>query len=109
MDAALLVKSTTTTSFLPSCERFRRDSVCTALRSTTALSRNMPASKGWSKPVWNLFATIIRRQSSPSNRSSINSPSFDADFPEGGKQEAEPQTTWHLKEGIGRFETTENS
>ena len=43
---ALFVKSTTTTSLLPWWHRFRRETVCTALRSTTGLSRNMPASNG---------------------------------------------------------------
>ena len=43
------------------CVRFRRDSVCTAVMPESFLSTYIAHSSGWSKPVWNLFATIMTR------------------------------------------------
>ena len=42
---------------LPGWARFSRESVCTAWMPASRLSTYMPQSSGWSKPVWNLFAT----------------------------------------------------
>ena len=41
--------------------RFRRESVCTQATPLSFLSTYMASSFGWSKPVWNLLATIRKR------------------------------------------------
>ena len=41
----------------------RRDSVCTAFTPPSFLSTYIVCSSGWSKPVWNLLATIRKRYS----------------------------------------------
>ena len=51
--------------------RFRRDSVCTQATPLSFLSTYMATSLGWSKPVWNLLATIRKRYSSASKRSAV--------------------------------------
>ena len=43
--------------------RLSRDSVCTALTPPSFLSTYIVCSSGWSKPVWNLLATIRKRYS----------------------------------------------
>ncbi len=40
-----------------------RDSVCTALTPPSFLSTYIVCRSGWSKPVWNLLATIRKRYS----------------------------------------------
>ena len=43
--------------------RLRRESVCTAFTPPSFLSTYIVCSSGWSKPVWNLLATIRNRYS----------------------------------------------
>ena len=47
--------------------RFSRESVCTAVTPERIRSTYIAHSRGWSKPVWNLLATIITLYSSPRN------------------------------------------
>ena len=49
------------------CVRLSRESVCTALTPPSFLSTYIVCSSGWSKPVWNLLATIRKRYSGRSN------------------------------------------
>ncbi len=51
--------------------RFNRDSVCTAARPVSVLSTYIVCKSGWSKPVWNLLATMSRRYGSPSNFAAV--------------------------------------
>ena len=43
--------------------RLSRESVCTAFTPPSFLSTYIVWSSGWSKPVWNLLATIRKRYS----------------------------------------------
>ena len=48
--------------------RFSRESVCTAFTPPSFLSTYIVCNSGWSKPVWNLLATIRNRTGAQSLR-----------------------------------------
>ena len=54
--------------------RFSLDRVCTHSTPPSFLSTYMAQSLGWSKPVWNFWATIITWKSSVSKASRMSRP-----------------------------------
>ena len=65
MSSASFAKSSTIVPFFSGCVRLSRESVWTAFTPPSFLSTYIVCRSGWSKPVWNLFATIRKRYSGP--------------------------------------------
>lgn len=73
MLSGVFTKSTTIGADFPGYILFRRESVCTVAISVRTLSTYMAMSRGSSKPVWNLLATMRTFASSSSRKARATS------------------------------------